>query len=24
MCVVGRSLSKDVRQNYSFIYDVEN
>ena len=23
MCVVGRSLSKDVKQNYSFIYDVE-
>ena len=23
MCVVGRSLSEDVKQNYSFIYDVE-
>ena len=23
MCVVGRSLNKDVKQNYSFIYDVE-
>ena len=22
MCLVGRSLSKDVKQNYSFIYDV--
>ena len=23
MCVVGRSLSADVKQNYSFIYDME-
>ena len=23
MCVVGRSLSEDVKQNYSFIYDVK-